>query len=708
MAKKMLITITALILFTSSCRNSRPEMDFNLINMDEKYTNDLINESSPYLLQHAHNPVHWYPWGQKALEKARKENKMLIISIGYSACHWCHVMENESYSDTVVANKMNDHFICIKVDREERPDIDQVYMNAAYLVNGSGGWPLNVLALPDGRPFFAGTYYPRDSWIEVLDYFIWQYKNSPETLKNQAALLTEGIRTSDGIDTSSGSEISSSVDFDDIFNNLLPYIDFKKGGMKQDVKFPMPIVWEYLMHYYIMTSNHDAYRAVVSALDNMAGGGLYDHLGGGFSRYSTDREWHIPHFEKMLYDNGQMVSLYSHAWQLTKNALYKGVVYQTIEFIENELTSPEGGFYSSLDADSEGEEGKFYVWTLDEVRSVLNGDASLFIDYFNITGPGNWEKGKNILIKSKSYNVLSEKYSINKCDLVNRMEEIRKKMLEVRNKREKPQTDDKILTSWNAIMLKGYTDAFRAFGDARFLNAALRNADFLYSNAINKKGEIRRNLKHGSTKVSGLLDDYSFTIEAFINLYQATFDEKWLARADELAKYVLSHFSDNSSGLFYFTPDNHPGPIARKMELADNVIPSSNSVMAINLFQLGHYFENENYIHKAQQMIKNVRSNFAKNIYSFSNWGQLELHLARPLFEVAIVGAEWKHKKRIMDKNYLPDAIFFGGTDEGTLDLLENKLVPGKTIIYVCRNKTCKSPVTDPREAIKQMGYKNR
>jgi uncharacterized protein YyaL (SSP411 family) len=704
----MLLIIKALVIFTFSCGRSLTGDIINPTIMDDKYTNDLINESSPYLLQHAHNPVNWYPWGKKALDKAKRENKMLIISIGYSACHWCHVMEHESYSDPAVADKMNDHFICIKVDREERPDIDQIYMNAAYLVHGSGGWPLNVLALPDGRPFFAGTYYPKDSWMEVLDYFIWQYNNSPDTLINQATLLTEGISASEGIEPSSGKGISTMVDFDDIYNFLQPYIDFKNGGMKQAVKFPMPSVWEYLMHYYAISNNHDVNRAVMSTLDKMAAGGIYDHLGGGFSRYSTDDRWHIPHFEKMLYDNAQMVTLYSHAWQLTKKALYKDIAYHTIEFIEKELTSPDGGFYSSIDADSEGEEGKFYVWTLEEVTSVLKSDAPIFNDYFNVTGPGNWEKGKNILIKSKSFDVLAERYSINRCDLNNRMEKIRKVMLEARSKRVRPQTDDKILTSWNAIMLKGYTDAFRSFGDKKFLDAAIKNADFLFSHAINENGEVKRNLKRGSTDVSGLLDDYSFTISAFIGLYQATFDEKWLARADKLTKYVLLHFSDDTSGLFYFTPDNHPGLIARKMELTDTVIPSSNSEMALNLLKLGHFFENEDYILRATEMINNVRGNLLKNIYSYSNWGQLEILISKPLYEVAIVGADWQNKKRIMDKYYLPDVIFYGGTEEGSLELLKHKVVPGKTIIYVCRNKTCNNPVTDPRDALKQIEYHDR
>jgi len=668
-----------------------------------KYTNDLIHESSPYLLQHAHNPVNWYSWGENALKKAKDENRMLIISIGYSACHWCHVMEHESYEDTIVARIMNEHFVCLKVDREERPDIDQVYMNAAYLITGSGGWPLNVLALPDGKPFFAGTYYPKDMWIKVLDYFIDINNKNPETLISQAELVTKGIKSAENVVFNHEKSFLTSGDLDDIFNRLKPNIDFKKGGMTHSPKFPMPSIWEYFMHYYTLNHNPDALKAVTSTLDNMAAGGIYDQVGGGFSRYSTDENWHIPHFEKMLYDNAQLVSLYSHAWQLTKNPFYKDVVYQTLEFIERELTSPEGGFYSSLDADSEGEEGKYYAWTNDEVNFVLGKAAPLFIGYYNITSTGNWEKGKNILYSQPGKEKDSKKYNINPANLKKRLDNARKLMLEIRSKRVKPAIDDKILTSWNAMMLRGYTDAYRAFGEERFLNSALKNAGYLSRNAINGNNEITRNSKNGKSSIPGLLDDYSFTISAFIDLYQATFDEKWLYKAYELTDYTILHFFDTSSGMFYYTPDYHSDMIARKRDIVDNVIPSSNSEMAMDLFLLGNYFSNESYIQKARQMLINIKKDLHQNIFSYSNWGLLGIHLIKPIFEVAIVGTDWDNLRKTLDKNYLPDAVFLGGKDEGTLNLLENKLVPGQTTIYVCVDKTCKTPVTGSPEALKQL-----
>ena len=702
MKTKTTITILALLLLSFSCGQTRIKNN-DKQNIMYKYTNELIHESSPYLLQHAHNPVNWYPWGEKALQKAKDENKMLIISIGYSACHWCHVMEQESYEDTAVARIMNEHYVCIKVDREERPDIDQLYMNAAYLTTGSGGWPLNVLALPDGKPFFAGTYFTKDNLIKVLKYFIDIQSKDPSSLTEQAEKITKGIKLPENVVLNQDKAILTKNDLDDIFTKVKVHIDLSKGGISRAPKFPMPSVWEYLLHYYSISNEPDALKAVTSTLDNLATGGIYDQIGGGFSRYSTDENWHVPHFEKMLYDNAQLVSLYTHAWQLTKNPEYKRIVYETLEFIGNEMTSQEGGFYSSLDADSEGEEGKFYAWTKEEIESVLGKESPLFIDYFNITNPGNWEGDKNILFRNTTDDDILKKYKIGLQELQINITRSREAILKARNSRVRPGLDDKILTSWNALMQRGYIDAYRAFGEEKFLKAALKNADFLTNKAIGNNSEITRNYKNGKSTVPGLLDDYSFTISAFIDLYQATFDEKWLYKANELTDYTIRHFFDTSSGMFYYTPDNHSDLIARKMEISDNVIPSSNSEMANNLFLLGNYFNNEKFIQKAQQMLQNVQNNLEQNIFSYSNWGLLGIHFIKPLYEVAIVGSDWDTKRKTLDKNYLPDAIYLGGKNEGTLELLENKLVPGQTTIYVCVDKTCKIPVTEAEQALKQM-----
>jgi uncharacterized protein YyaL (SSP411 family) len=694
--------IGVMLLTVVSCRHNQAIKNSKQ-NLMFEHTNELINESSPYLLQHSHNPVYWFPWGEKALAKARKENKMIIISIGYSACHWCHVMENESYEDTTVARIMNENFVSVKVDREERPDLDQLYMNAAYLISGNGGWPLNVLALSDGRPFFAGTYFSKDNWIRVLEYFIDLKNSDPASLIDQASKITKGIESTENVVLIKDETGLTGSDLDEVFNKVKPTIDFKKGGSIQAPKFPMPCIWEYIIHYFSLSNNQGALEAVVTTLDNMAYGGIYDQIGGGFSRYSTDENWHIPHFEKMLYDNAQLVSLYSHAWQLTKNSLYKNIVYQTLEFIERELTSSEGGYYSSIDADSEGEEGKFYAWSYEDVVSVLKNEAPLFIDYYNITRSGNWEDGKNILFRNPGNDEILNLYKINQWELDKRIDNDKAAMLESRNKRVRPALDDKILTSWNALMLKGYIDAYRAFGEEKFLNSALKSASFIDRVAIGKNNEITRSYKNGKSSIPGLLDDYSYTISAFIELYQVTFDEKWLYKARDIAEYSIEHFFDPVSGMFYYTHNRHSDLIARKMEISDNVIPSSNSEMAKNLFFLGHFFYNDEFVQKSRQMLNNVQKDLLQNINYYSNWGILGIHFIKPLFEVAIIGKDWDRIRSELHKNYLPDAIIMGGENEGTLMLLENRLVTHQTTIYVCQNKACKIPVTKVSDALKQI-----
>jgi len=663
------------------------------------YTNQLIHQSSPYLLQHAHNPVNWYPWGDEALEKAKKENKLLIISIGYSACHWCHVMEHESFEDSLVADLMNKYFISIKVDREERPDVDQIYMNAAQLINGSGGWPLNAFALSDGKPFYAGTYFPKNDWIKVLKYFADLQLKNPQLLTEQANKVTNGIRTIENVPLKNEKIVYSMHEIDNLYKSWKPNIDFVKGGGNHAPKFPMPTNWEYLLYYSYLSNNSEALQAVTTTLDNMAFGGIYEHIGGGFARYSTDVNWHVPHFEKMLYDNAQLISLYSHAWQQTKKPLYRKVVYETLEFIERELASPEGGFYSSLDADSDGDEGKFYSWTKAEIEKELGTSAPLFNDFYNITNSGNWEHGKNILFMSQTEEEFATRHEMSLSKIQMEIEESRLKLLKVRGKRIKPGIDDKILTSWNALMIKGLVDAYRAFGEERFLEMGKKNADFLIAKSVNIENGIYRNYKNGQSTIHGFLDDYAFVISAFIALYQATFEEKWLNQANKLTLYTIEHFFDEKSGMFFYTHDNHSNLISRKMEISDNVIPASNSEMAKNLFLLGQYLYNENYIDKSEQMLVNIRKDAHQNIYFYSNWGIVELFFAAPFFEVAIVGPDAENKRIEMDREYFPNVAFLGGKSEGTLALLQNKWVEGTTTIYVCHDKTCKLPTSESNKA---------
>jgi uncharacterized protein YyaL (SSP411 family) len=667
------------------------------------YTNELIHESSPYLLQHAHNPVNWYPWGGAAMKKAKAENKMLIISIGYAACHWCHVMEHESFEDTGVARLMNDHFVAIKVDREERPDIDQIYMTAAQLITGGGGWPLNAVALADGQPFYAGTYFPKKNWMEMLSYFIALHTNKPGELVAQAEAVTKGIRGAENVSFVPGDTLFTKQDLNQQFEAFLPRVDFSKGGTSRAPKFPMPSTWEFLLQFYHDTHRADALKAVDATLTAMARGGIYDQLGGGFARYSTDADWHVPHFEKMLYDNAQLVSLYAHAYQLTKNPLYKKVVVETLEFINRELTSPEGGFYASLDADSEGEEGKFYVWTNADLEKLLGDRAPVFEAYYNCTAAGNWEHGNNILLRKETDAATAKRLGMTEKELTTQIAAGRQRLLAERAKRIRPALDHKILTAWNALMLKGCVQAYRALGDQQYLDAAIKNAVFLEKHALLADGEVLRSFPDAKPAVHGLLDDYAFTISAFIDLYHATFQEKWLWKANELAAYSISHFADTASGMLFYTHDKYAALIARKMEVADNVIPSSNSEMANNFFRLGLLFYNDSLVARARQMLVNVKEDMGKQIAYYANWGTLEIGFVSPPYEVAILGAAAVPFRQSLDEHYLPNVLVSGGAAEGGLPLLANKLIPQQTTIYVCSNKSCKKPVTAVAEAVEQL-----
>ena len=696
----LLLSLLLLLLFSCEAQTGK----------QHPYTNALINESSPYLLQHAHNPVDWNAWGEKALEKARKEDKMLLISVGYAACHWCHVMEGESFEDTAVARIMNEYFVPIKVDREERPDVDAVYMSACQLASERGcGWPLNAFALPDGRPVWAGTYFPKKQWVEILQYFVKAYKEDREKMEGYAAQLADGVRQF-GLPQPVAKPLPFNTEqLDDIAKNFLANVDLEHGGRKGFPKFPVPNSYEFLLQYNYLTGNETALDAVTVTLDNMAEGGIYDQLGGGFARYSTDGEWKVPHFEKMLYDNAQLVSLYSKAYQVTKSERYREVVFETLAFVERELGSPEGGFYSSLDADSEGEEGKFYVWKQAEIDSIL-GDSrisAIFNAYFSVEAGGNWE-GSNILYRQKNVEKILTEYKITKDELKNILNKARQKLFETRSRRERPRLDDKVLSSWNALMLQGYLDAYAAFGEPGFLLAAKRNAQFLLDNALQKGNRLNRNYKDGKSTINGFLDDYAFTIQAFVSLYEATFEEKWLRRAEGLADYTLEHFSDESTGLFFYTSDIDPPLMARKMETEDNVIPASNSAMGRALFHLGTLLYRQDYLTRAESMLQAMAPRISATAEPnfFANWCALYGELAYPFYEVAVVGPAYQQPTDELRRRYLPNALLLGGASEGSLELLKNKLQDGETFIYVCRNKVCKLPVKAVEEAVVQFSVR--
>ena len=666
-------------------------------------TNALIEETSPYLLQHAHNPVDWHPWGEEALAQAQEESKLMIVSIGYAACHWCHVMEHESFEDSAVAALMNEHFVSIKVDREERPDVDQVYMEAAQLMNGRGGWPLNAITLPDGRPVFAGTYLPKNQWISLLEQIQRSYEREPDRLETIATQVTEGIRSTEAFVPADADVTYEASLLDDLFQTWQPAFDLKQGGNQGAPKFPMPVNQQFLMQYAYYTGHDEARRFVELTLDRMADGGIYDHLGGGFARYATDDAWRVPHFEKMLYDNAQLVSLYCQAYQFVGKPRYQRVVYETLDFIAREMTSDEGAFYSSLDADSEREEGKFYVWTAAEIDQLLGEESELFRAYYHVTAQGNWEEGKNVLYVDQSDSAFAEEHGMSTTALEQKLEQGRHTLRQARSKRVRPGLDDKSLTAWNALMLNGYVDAYRAFGEPSFLEAALKNAQWLKAKVIHEDGTMTRNYKAGQATIAAFLDDYSFVIAAFINLYQATFDESWLHQAHQLQEYALQHFYDDNSGLFYYTSHEHPALIARKKETSDNVIPASNSVMAKNLYQLGLLLYEDAYADKAKTMLAQVRQNLKGYPAFYANWASLLGQLVHQPYEVAIVGRDYATKREELDHRYLPNTLLLGGEDEGSLTLLENKLIPGQTTIYVCQEKVCQLPVVETEKAVQQI-----
>jgi len=674
---------------------------------NHEHTNKLIDESSPYLLQHAHNPVDWYPWGEEALTKAKNENKLLIISIGYAACHWCHVMEHESFEDSLVASIMNEHFVAIKIDREERPDLDHVYMTACQLVSGRGGWPLNAFALPDGKPIWAGTYFPKKQWMDVLNQFKDLYQDEPEKLIDQADQITKGIQNVDNIALVSDHSPFAKAAMTSIGEDFIAGLDFEEGGNDREPKFPMPNNFEFLMKYYAVTKDQKALEGLTLTLDKMAMGGIYDQAGGGFARYSVDRIWKAPHFEKMMYDNGQLVSLYAQAYKITKDPQYKRIIDQSLAWVKREMTDESGGFYSSLDADSEGEEGKFYVWSKADIDSLFpETDMNDFVtNYYNVSKGGNWEH-TNILLRKECDQTFGELNSMTSEKINQLREKANATILKAREDRIRPGLDDKILTSWNALMMKGYADAYLALGDDAYKKEALKNAAFILDNQKQSDFRLNRIYKDGKSSINGFLDDYALTIDAFIKLYQVTFDESWLDEATGLTDYAIAHFLNKENSMFNYTSDLDPPLVARKAELSDNVIPGSNSVMARNLKALGELLYNKDYLALSEQMLQNMIGTILEQGSPgfYSNWCQLYLDMVYPPFEIAIVGDNSDQLNHEIQTHFSPTSLYLGGKDEGNLKLLTNKLQDG-TMIYVCQNKACKFPVDNVVDALELMDY---
>lgn len=684
---------------------------------ETKQANRLINESSPYLLQHAHNPVDWFPWGEEALQKAKEEDKPIILSIGYSSCHWCHVMERESFEDEETAALMNEHFVSIKVDREERPDLDQIYMDAIQALTGSGGWPLNVFLLPDTRPFYGGTYFPprtyqnMPSWTQLLNGISKTFRDKRDELEEQANKITEHIKGMDTMlikDQLEEDEASSAFEKEDlqaVYEALTRTFDQQKGGFSTAPKFPNTMNIDFLFRYGRLQGEQGAMDHGLFTLRQMMAGGIYDQIGGGFARYSTDPDWLVPHFEKMLYDNGLIISTFADAYKITKDEDFAEVIHDSLSFIEREMTSEEGGFYSALDADSEGEEGKYYVWGEDEIDDLLGDDAPLFKEFYDVTGGGNWE-GTNILHRTEHYKAFADRKGMSVDALKEQLLKNKKTLLRARQQRIRPGLDDKILLAWNALMATAYVKAYTALGVDHYRKMANNNLTFLLQafKSADQPG-LYHNYKEGEAHQSAFLDDYAFLIQALLDYYFATFDEAKLEEAIELAGYVVQNFTDNNTGLFYYTIEGQLDVLFRKKDLFDNAIPSGNAVMALNLQKLGTVKGDFDYLKQAETMLQRVWPTLAKYPSGFGQWNQLLLNFVYPLPEIAVVGNDYSEKSLQLQQEFITDYVIMGADDANgsTYPLLENKNGEQKAYIYVCQNYSCKQPVQEVNKALQQI-----
>ena len=677
--------------------------------MTENKPNALLNETSPYLLQHAYNPVSWLPWGNEAFEKAQNENKLILVSIGYSACHWCHVMEHESFEDSQVAEIMNQHFVCIKVDREERPDVDHIYMESVQLMNnGHGGWPLNCFTLPDGKPIYGGTYFPKENWIKLLHYLTDFWHNKPDEAKQFGNNVTEAVQLYGEIHeiVTDKSEFKAE-DLAKIYIPWSQHFDFEYGGTERTPKFPLPVNLNFLIQFAFYSQHPKAREIVHTTLTRMALGGIYDQLGGGFARYSTDRFWFVPHFEKMLYDNAQLISLYCEAYLKYQEPLFEQVVHQSLGFIERELTHPAGIFYSALDADSEGIEGKFYCWTDDELKSNLPEEHyRVFSHYFSCSKDGNWEHGLNILHRRATDDIIARELNLPAERLHKLIEESTFILWQIRAAKVRPALDDKVITSWNGMMIKAYTKAYRTFGNKVYLEKAQKAMQFILDKMTDDYRLFRIYAKN-KRSINAYLDDYAFVIDALLELYQAEFNPHYVFEAEKYLQYAIDHFFDDRSMMFFYTSDADPSLIARKKEIIDNVIPSSNAVMAHNLFTLGKLLHNNKYVSVAKQMLRNVAHDVENYGSSHAHWATLMNRFIFPAYEVCFAGKEAQEKRTIWDaKHYIPNLLVYGTSSDENLPVLKDKpIIDNEVNIYVCKEGTCFSPTQSIEKAYQMIAH---
>jgi uncharacterized protein len=680
-------------------------------------TNRLAQETSPYLLQHKNNPVDWYPWGEEALEKARAEDKPILLSVGYSACHWCHVMERESFEDEATADIMNKHFVNIKVDREERPDVDSIYMSAVQAMTRHGGWPMTVFMTPDGAPFYGGTYFPpvpsrgMPSFKQVLLSLADAYANRREEVLASAENVREFLKESSTASIPR-SEVSEGL-LAHAANALAGQIDNRFGGFDGAPKFPQTMNLEVLLRHYKRTGDRAALSGVELTLRQMANGGIYDQLGGGFARYSVDEYWLVPHFEKMLYDNALLARLYLEAYEATGDGFYRRIAEETLDYVMRDMRSPEGGFYSAEDADSEGVEGKFYVWTPEEIEATLEPeDAKLAERYWDVTERGNFE-GKNILNVPRPPEAVAAEFGLSTEELWQRILLIRERLFTEREKRVRPGRDEKVLAAWNGLMLRAFALAAGATGREEYLRVAEENAVFLLEKLV-VDGRLRRSYKDGQARLNGYLEDYACVADGLVELYEATFETRWLREAASLADAILELFWEEAEGAFYDTAADHEELVTRPRDVYDNATPSGNSVAVDVLLKLSVLLEREDYRERAGAVLDNLSGGMVQVPGAFGRLlSALDFYLSTP-YEVAIIGErEAPDTKMLLEtvySSYLPNKVVAGSSEndeEATqlVPLLANRpMRGGRPTAYVCVNYACQSPTTDPAELARQLG----
>ncbi len=676
--------------------------------------NQLIDESSPYLIQHANNPVNWYPWGEEALTKAHKENKPIFLSIGYAACHWCHVMAHESFEDEETAAFMNEYFINIKVDREERPDLDAIYMQATVAMTGSGGWPMSVFLTPDLKPFYAGTYFPpvqrynMPAFKDILAGIARAWKEETNEITRVSSQVSSHLLQAMSSEQTSETNFTQN-DLDTVVKALVDSYDWGYGGWGAAPKFPQPMTIEFLLRRH-MAGNIDALKPAIHVLKAMARGGMYDVVGGGFSRYSVDNFWRVPHFEKMLYDNAQLARAYLHVWQITKEPYFKQIVTETLDFVAREMTHPAGGFYSSLDADSEGEEGKFYVWTLDEIREVLKEDSEFFEAAYGISERGNWES-KTVLQRALDDAFLATRFKMDPKDIPAKLADSHSKLYSARASRVRPGTDDKILTAWNGLMLATIAEAARVLNEPelqhKYLTLATRNAEFLLD-ALRPNHKLRRSWRQGKATNEVFLEDYAALILGLIELYQTDFQNKWFTFAQELAEEMLELFSDPNGDFFDTSKDNEE-LLFRPKDLQDNATPSGNALACEALLKLASFTENSKYRDLAEKSLKLIGNHAMRYPTSFARWLSAADFASGNVKQVAVVyGTNPEDAQELLgviQSAYRPNTIFaassYPPSNAAPSLLMDRPLKDSKLTVYVCEGFICKLPVTSVAEAEK-------